>query len=119
MQGDFIQSIPTFDNFHVLIVLAGVIVFEIFKRCPVPSCETVNSIGSATFMVYLIHDNEFFYSVWDKQDWISLLNKSVLEFSGKLIGYTVATFFYRVHCIRCLFDVVETDENVQEHFHQV
>ena len=94
MQGDFIQSIPTFDNFHVLIVLAGVIVFEIFKRCPVPSCETVNSIGSATFMVYLIHDNEFFYSVWDKQDWISL-------------------------CIRCLFDVVETDENVQEHFHQV
>lgn len=97
MQGDFIQSIPTFDNFHVLIVLAGVIAFEIFKRCPVPSCETVNSIGSATCMVYLIHDNEFFYSVWDKQDWISLLNKSVLEFSGKLIGYTVATFF--IGCI--------------------
>ena len=48
-------------------------------------------------MVYLIHDNEFFYSVWDKQDWISLLNKSVLEFSGKLIGYTVSTFF--IGCI--------------------
>ena len=90
-------AVGLFAFVHVLIALAGVIVFEIFKRCPVPSCETVNSIGSATFMVYLIHDNEFFYSVWDKQDWISLLNKSVLEFSGKLIGYTVATFF--IGCI--------------------
>lgn len=44
-------------------------------------------------MVYLIHDNDFFYNIWDKQDWISLLNKSVTEFTIKLFYYTLATFF--------------------------
>ena len=45
------------------------------------------------FSVQMANSRRFMH----KQDWISLLNKSVLEFSGKLIGYTVATFF--IGCI--------------------
>lgn len=92
-QGDFIQSMSSFDDVHILIVLTGVILFEMFKRFRVPSRKIINSIGGATFMVYLIHDNGFFYNIWDKQDWISLLNKSVTEFTIKLFYYTLATFF--------------------------
>lgn len=60
----FIQSIPTFANNSLFPVILGVTIFELFKRKKMRYRKTINLIGSATFMVYLLHDNVFVYSAW-------------------------------------------------------
>ena len=43
-------------------------------------------------MVYLIHDNGFFYSLWNTKDWITLLAYHPGGFVLTLIVWTAGTF---------------------------
>jgi hypothetical protein len=47
-------------------------------------------------MVYLIHDNDFFYSLWNTQDWITLLYYRPYAFIFKILIWTLITFMIGV-----------------------
>lgn len=90
--GAFKQTINSFDNFSIVIIIIAVCMFELFRRIHLPSDRFITFLGSATFMVYLIHDNKFFYYIWNIQDWAALLQKSTVGFILMLIVWALLTF---------------------------
>ena len=89
---DFTQSIPKFDNYSIVVVIIGICVFELFRRLRLPELRLINWIAQGTFMIYLLHDNGFAYSIWQTQDWITLLYNDFWGFVLKL-GIWTATVF--------------------------
>ncbi len=89
---EFTQSIPKFDNYSIVVVILGICIFELFRRINLPSLKILNGIAKATFMIYLIHDNGFAYSLWETQDWITLLYEDFWGFMAKLGIWTLGVF---------------------------
>lgn len=88
----FIQNISGFANYSIIVIIIGVCLFEIFRRIQIPHNKLLNYFGKATFMVYLLHDNGFFYSIWDTQDWITLLYNYPYRFIVKLFIWSCCVF---------------------------
>lgn len=101
----FIQSVPIYGNHHIVPVVLGVAIFELFRRIKVPNNRVINFMGAATFMVYLLHDNEFFYYVWRAQDWITILHNDVIQFLITYVVWVLKTFMVGVLGY-CLFEIV-------------
>lgn len=91
-EDDFIQTIPGFPNYSIIVIIIGVCLFEIFKRARIPQNKFLNYLGQSTFMVYLLHDNEFFYSIFNTQDWITLLYYYPYRFIFKIFIWSVGVF---------------------------
>lgn len=91
-EDDFIQSVSGFSNYSIIVIIIGVCLFEIFKRIRIPQSRFLNYLGQATFMVYLLHDNGFFYSIWDTQDWITVLYNNPYSFISKIFIWTCFVF---------------------------
>jgi len=91
-EDDFIQNIPGFPNYSIIVIIIGICLFEIFKRARIPQSKFLNYLGQSTFMVYLLHDNGFFYSIFDTQDWITLLYHSPYRFIAKIFIWSVGVF---------------------------
>lgn len=89
---EFTQSIPKFDNYSIVVVILGICIFELFRRINLPSLKILNGIAKATFMIYLIHDNGFAYSLWETQDWVTLLYEDFWGFMAKLGIWTLGVF---------------------------
>lgn len=108
-QGPFIQSIPGFDNFSIVPIVLAICMFEIFRRIHIPANRVIAFLGKSTFMVYLIHDNGFFYGIWNSCDWITTLSESMAMFIGQLLKWGAYTFCigvlaymaYRLLCLIC------------------
>ncbi len=101
----FVQNILSYGEYNIVPITLGVTLFELFRRMNIPSNSAVNFVGSSTFMIYLLHDNSFFYKIWRTQNWLSILYESVFRFAAVFILWTVGTFavgfvFY------CLFKLV-------------
>ena len=90
----FIQYIPNVGDNSIVAILLGLSLFELFRRIKMPCCRVINYLGGATFMIYLFHDNSFFYSLWDRQDWITLLSEHPMGFLLRYGAWTVRTFVY-------------------------
>lgn len=88
----FIQSIPGYANYYFIPVALGIAIFELFRRMNIPNSKLINYLGASTFMVYLLHDNSFFYSLWDIQDWITLLHENVVQFVKAYTFWILGTF---------------------------
>ena len=99
---NFTQVLPTsFYDFSMVVIILGVSLFEFARRIRLPNSRVINYIASATFTIYLLHDNKFFYSVWNTQDWITLLYNKPFAFIGKLLlwGLGVFTFGVLMHIL--------------------
>lgn len=101
----FIQYIPMYTDNQIFPIVLGIVVFEIFRRIKLPSNSVINFMGASTFMVYLLHDNEFFYKLWNTQDWITLLHEHVISFVLTYVGWVMAIFAAGVLCY-CLFTLI-------------
>lgn len=88
----FIQSISTFPNYSIIVIIIGICLFEIFRRIRISQNKFLNYLGQSTFMVYLLHDNGFFYSIWDTQDWITLLYNYPYRFILKIFIWSCGVF---------------------------
>mgnify|MGYP000000560923 FL=1 len=88
----FIQSVPGYANNQILPIILGISTFELFRRMKVPSNRIVNFAGASTFMVYLLHDNEFVYKLWNTQDWLTLLHEDSIQFSFTYAIWILGTF---------------------------
>ncbi len=86
----FYQTIHEYANYSFVPICLGITLFELFRRIHIKSNKVINYLGASSFMVYLLHDNGFFYRIWDTQDWITLLHSSpalyVLKFTGWMLG---------------------------------
>lgn len=95
-ENDFIQSVTEYYNHNAVPIVLAVSIFEIFRRIRIKNSKVINYFGGATFMIYLIHDNNFVRSVWKTQDWITLLYYSPIRFVIKIIYYTLIVFLIGV-----------------------
>ncbi len=89
---EFIQSIPKYDNYSIVVLIIGICLFELFRRLQLPSIKVINWLAKPTFMIYLLHDNGFAYSLWETQDWITLLYNDFWGFMYKLATWSLAIF---------------------------
>jgi len=92
----YIQGTVTWEIWSFVCIILAICLFEIFRRIPIPNNRVINFLGASTFFVYLMHDNDFFYSVWDLKDWITLLYNHPYEFMFDLIKWTLCTFWIGV-----------------------
>ena len=88
----FVQSVDKFSNSSIVVIVVAFCLFEIFRRIRVPHSRLINYLGGATFTIYLLHDNDFFYGIWDTVDWIALMWRSPWAFLGELLWWTALTF---------------------------
>ena len=90
----FIQSIPGYGNHEFIPVCLGIAFFEMFRRMQIKSSRLINFLGASTFMVYLLHDNSFFYKLWDKKDWIGALHNNIIDFTLSYVLWVVGIFAF-------------------------
>ena len=91
-QGTFFQNIPIFANHNIVILISSICIFEAFRRIHLPSSRLITFLGKSTFMVYLMHDNSFFYELWNLKDWITILASNPLSFLLQLLKCGAKTF---------------------------
>lgn len=90
---DFMQNILNdFRDYSFLVIVLGVSIFELFRRLTIRSSKIIYYLGSATITIYLLHDNPFFYSIWNTQDWITVLYYHPIVFIGKLLLWGLFVF---------------------------
>jgi len=88
----FTQNILNFGNREIVIIAIAISLFEIFKRIIIPKSKIINFFGKGTFMVYLIHDNTFFYSLWGLKNWVLVLHDTPWLFLVDLVKWGGTTF---------------------------
>ena len=104
--GPFVQQIPIYKDYSILPILMGVSLFELFRRIRMPSSSVINFMGAATFMIYLLHDNNFVRSLWKRYDWITLLYDQpghfLLKYSMWVIGiFLIGMLLYGLYALLC------------------
>lgn len=88
----FIQNISSYSNFSIVTIIISVYMFEVFRRIRVPENNFVSFLGKSTLMIYLIHDNAFFYQIWNLRDWITTLGTSPGLFLLNIFKWAGYTF---------------------------
>lgn len=104
----FIQYIPVYENYQFIPIILGIALFELFRRIKISNNKIINFIGASTFMVYLIHDNDFVYEIWNSKDWITLLNNSLIRFIVTFGIWSLITFIVGLilYCIYLLLEKI-------------
>ena len=88
----FKQIIPKYGNSSIIVICITVAVFELFRRMAIKTSRVINFLGASTFMVYLIHDNQFFYNVWNNLDWLAILHNNPGLYIIKNIYWVIIMF---------------------------
>lgn len=94
----FLQAIPLYRNNQLVPLMLGIAIFELFRRIRLPNSRLLNFMGASTFMIYLLHDNEFVYQFWNTQDWLTLLHENVTQFLAVYGIWVLKTFAFGVVC---------------------
>ncbi len=92
MSEPFSQPFIRFDNYGIIPVILSVTIFELFRRIKIKNSKIINFLGSSTFMVYLVHDNEFWWNLWKEHDWISLLADTSFGYCKMIVLWAIAMF---------------------------
>lgn len=98
----FLQPFLWFDNFGSIPVILAIVLFELFSRFRIPSNRVINFVAGGTFIIYLIHDNEFWRCIWRERDWVKTLSENPLIYCYKLCKWTVFVFCVGL-LIYCLY----------------
>lgn len=90
----------------IVILVIAVSLFELFRRIPFFYSKSINFLGSATFMMYLVHENNFARSVYRSRNWAVLLKESKADFLVWMVVYTIGIaaaglLFYAIYCGGC------------------
>ncbi len=86
------HSLMRFDNNSIITLIVAISMLELFKRIRIPNSKVINFLGSATFMVYLIHENAFINSLWRKDNWLEILSRSPVEFVARCAMWMIICF---------------------------
>lgn len=86
------HNLMRFDNNSIITLIVAISMLELFKRIRMPNSKDINFLGSATFMVYLIHENAFINSLWRKDNWLEILSRSPVEFVARCAMWMLICF---------------------------
>ena len=81
--GLYMQPLGTniYSEWGIAPIALGVSIFELFRRLKLKPSRIINGIASATFMIYLIHDNELMRNFWKHRvDLVTLLYRTPQKF---------------------------------------
>lgn len=102
----YIHNIPGYDNASIYVFILALALFELFCRIDIRKNGIINFLGAGTLMVYLLHDNSLFYTIWKTQAWTVLLFNSPDRFVVKIVLWTFMTFgagilLYALYLLLC------------------
>ena len=112
----FIQNVQTFPYYSIIVILPGILIFELLRRMRIPSnIKLLNFLGDGALMVYLVHDNSFFYNIAKSNDWITLLHHSASAFTGTLLLWTCLTYIAGILIYLCYVSL----KYAWQHWHKI
>lgn len=91
MQGIY-QSLIGYSEYSIFCLLIGISTFEIFRRIKMKNIRIINYISSSTFMIYLLHDNDFFRNVWRETNWIEIYYNSIIKYISLYLMWIAIIF---------------------------
>ena len=68
----FKQPVFGITDTGIITIVMAVTIFEITRRINIGSIKPINYIARTTFMIYIIHDNEFWYDIWGLTKWVDM-----------------------------------------------
>ena len=96
---DFIQVYKAIEypEYSIVSVSLAVLIFELFRRIRIPSSSVINYLAGASFMIYLIHDNDFVRDYWKyNANLVKILYISPYDFFIKILTYALLTYLLGV-----------------------
>lgn len=96
--GPFTQTLMGFNTNSIVPIVCAVCLFELFIRLPLPTLRPINALAKCTLMVYLVHDNSLFYSIWNLTDWITPLHDNLAGFLVELTRHAALSFAAGIAC---------------------
>ncbi|MDD6428394.1 MAG: acyltransferase [Lachnospiraceae bacterium] len=88
----FIQPFEVMPEYSWITVILSICLFTLFTRLRIRPSRFINFLGSATFMIYLFHDNSFIYSLWKCMNWIRPLKSAPAVFVSRYIAWVALIF---------------------------
>ena len=86
------QSLMGYTEYSIFCLLIGLSLFEIFRRINMKNVKAINYISSSTFMIYLLHDNDFIRNIWKETNWIEICSNNYSKFIGLYFIWLAAIF---------------------------
>lgn len=91
---EFVQSIRLYEENSIMCIVLGVCIFELFRRMKIPNSNVINYIASATFMIYLMHDNDFVRTIYRNVDWIKPYHDNLAQFFKLYFVYVICIYAF-------------------------
>ena len=91
--GGMTAAIPSFDNHYLVPIIIAVCIFVLFTRLKIRNNKIINYIGGSTLMIYIMHDNDFIYSLWNTTPWVRLLHSNIGLFFYRYIIWMLLVFY--------------------------
>ena len=89
----FIQgNILGYENNSIYVFMVAISLFELFRRLPEFYSRIINYLAASTFMVFLLHCNDFCTAIWMSKDWLTPLYESPLRFCFEFVAWIIAIF---------------------------
>ena len=89
---NYSQILTAYADYQIVPVVIALSIFEIVKRINIPNNKIINYLGSASFMVFLIHGTDFGYYIIRQNDWLYCLHCSVWLFWKEIVFYTFVIY---------------------------
>ena len=74
------QKLTSFSEYNIFCLLIGISLFELFKRLKIKNNKIINYISASTFIIYILHDNDFFRNIWRLTNWVEICHNNYLKF---------------------------------------
>jgi len=97
----FVPPAVSYSEYHILPILQGLMLFELFRRIRIPGNRVINTLAGASFMVYLIHDVDFVRGIWKQYDFITLLYEHPFLFLLDLLKWAAIIYAAGVLAYGC------------------
>lgn len=92
MGGAYVPATVSYSEYHILPILQGLLLFELFRRIRLRSHRLINTLAGASFMVYLIHDVQFTRDIWKQYDFITPLYEHPFLFLLDLLKWAAIIY---------------------------
>ena len=90
------QSISLYEEYRLPCIVLAVSTFELFRRMKIKNNSVINYLANATFMAFLMHDNEFIRTQFRKIAWIEPYHDNIKIFMGMVLVAMLATYAFGV-----------------------
>ena len=90
--GRFVQSVQSFSNYEITVVILVTFIFELFRRWNVPNNAVINFVGKSTLMIYFLHGNDFYQNYYIHDSWMETLRASLVMYCLKWLKWAVIAF---------------------------